>query len=300
MNTYLTNSYYQTFTSNSKKTPRTRYTQYVSDLYKMYQNTVNPFTFYEGDQLTYAEMGSALLDKIFSTYDAKLFDLVVISYWTHEFDPDYVACGPYFAEKYGIRAAIFDVSDQGTISPFTALQIIKQYLQGEDYHKGILLAFEQTTVPRNMTEFNLIPTISSAAALITEKNKHKETDFKLIENKILTSQQILHNFNIIEFIKSECERFNLSLNQVILVLKKGTFGWKSLQYHAHKFKDILNQLELQFYDYRPSCLSPIEYLHNQMHNQKSERSYYFILAEDIESLNHGYLLIKREGNHDFN
>lgn len=134
------------FPNRIPREPRERFIRYYHDLHHLEKSQfskLDVFTFTL--QYTYAELGEAILDKCKNDNILKNLDLLIVCYWTHEFDPDY-SCGAYFSDKYRLKGTSFDICDQGIMSPITALKIMQCYMK-HSIKNALLLCFDQSAIP---------------------------------------------------------------------------------------------------------------------------------------------------------
>jgi hypothetical protein len=165
-NIYMTHCYYNNFKNPIKKYPRSRYVEYYRDLHSLFNEPLADESFWQGSQYSYAELGRSVLDQADKDDRLRDLDLMVIATWAYEFDPDYASCGTHFAEHYKIKGLIFDVADQGVLSPVSAIQLIVRYLETDEYKSALLLVMEQTCIPRGKKfEFSCFPEMTAAMAI---------------------------------------------------------------------------------------------------------------------------------------
>jgi len=237
-NIHITASYCKTLAQRPTPAVRERYVQYYKDLHNLYEKQLSPETFYEGPGYSFTELGTSVLDECEKDGELADIDLMVVVYWAHEFDPDHSSCGPYFAEKYQIKGQIFDVCDQGTISLCTGLMIIKQYLQSETYKKAILLALEQTSIPRNKLDHCIIPSKSTASVFVLQKNIERKA-IELLDAEIISEHEIFNKkFNPISKIDEKIANYSEQKGKnnftTLLVNKRSDFFFKNYQYNNHQ------------------------------------------------------------------
>ena len=294
----ITDTYYKKFERNQPRELRERYTKYIHDLYKLYNTNLTESTFSEGGQFTYAEMGEEILEEIKKKHDLSSIDLVVVSYWVHECDPDYAACGPYLSEKFGMSSIIFDICDQGTIAPFSALEIIKSYHRHGNCKKSLLVLFEQTTVPRNKEEYDVIPNINSSLSFvienITDELLEKKIGYEILSSETVNEGLILNENNFIEnFLNSFIEKNLIDPSDVTVAIRKDSYIWKKIKYLQSSNLNSLNIKKFEHYDYSPGCIPPFEYIHNNFKQENKNSTHFIVLSEDVETMGFGCLLLKR-------
>ena len=274
------------------KIPRDRYKEYLYDLYKIYPGKVSEESFLEGSQLTYAELGDSLFESAGMQEKLAEIDLIILAHWSQEFDPDYASCGPYFLNKYKMKADIFDVCDQGTLAPFTALNILIQYLKQKRAKKVMLLCLEQTTIPRDKLMEDVIPLESGAVAIILG------TDEELAKLKVVCSEIIPETIsvdnlrNIDDFIMEELRGFNISQEKTLIFLRKNTLVQKIIHKKIFEGETSLLENQLRYLEQKPGCLSVFKRL-DSISKENEEYRFFLIIDEDVESLNMGYMLLER-------
>jgi len=144
---------------------RERYKVYYRDLYSVYEGDLSEKTFYQGDMLRFTEMAESILPEYFSALSKPDISLLIICYWTPEFDPDYSAPGPYFVYKYGLSCNSFDVTDCGSLASSTALWLGSSMASSNPDKNIVVLGLEQTTIPRDTSVKQSIPDSSRVAAI---------------------------------------------------------------------------------------------------------------------------------------
>src|SRR5690606_35338791 len=120
-NLYLTSHYHVLMPSKEIREPRRRFVRYYNDLFDMEGIAKPELTSYlQTFQYSYSELGDAVFASCQCEHVVSEIDLFIIAYWGHEFDPD-GSFGAYFAHKYNITARMFDICDQGILSPISAI-----------------------------------------------------------------------------------------------------------------------------------------------------------------------------------
>lgn len=184
--------YYQTLVSRAKQTPRVRFTQYYDDLSKItMQPAVDPVSYLQGTQYSYVALLNSILPTIQAEGHLNDLELIVISFWSPEFDPDY-ACGAYLCHRYAFAGKIVDISDCGFLSPFIALSAIQNYMQYGGIKCALLLSVDQTTVPHHaLIDKCLLPHCTSVCALLIVNQLSCVSGLQLILSKRLSGKFLL-------------------------------------------------------------------------------------------------------------
>src|SRR4051794_10984167 len=145
--------------------PRHRFVEYQEDLHRIAGERLDPASLVDGDQYTYVELADTVLDRA-GPAALKDLDVLVTSYWTPEFDPDFSAFGPYLHHRWSLTCQSFDVIDHGSISPALALLVLGGYLRGDGAATdGVLIGVEQSTVPQAVGA-NFPGPVRSSAGLV--------------------------------------------------------------------------------------------------------------------------------------
>jgi hypothetical protein len=269
--------------SREIKTPRARYQQYVNDLYTLYDATVSEQTFYEGGQYTYAELGDGLFQQEELSPLLRKLDMIIVAHWSQEFDPDYASCGPYFLQKYQLTADIFDVCDMGTVAPFMALKLLKDYQQTLASENAMVLCLEQDTIPRTLAAGDIVPSISGAVAVCVSathtKNCLRIHDVGIYPEKMLRDNA--HKF--VDFFLGFIESYKLSISTIQLVLRKNTLPWKLINSAIHSHQLSIKPEQLLFIKPQIGCLSAMEAI-SQLNRVSCNYRNVVMLDEDVESL----------------
>lgn len=169
------------------KQPRERFVRYYNDLYALegiQQPELNSYI--QTTQYSYSELGDALFAVCPFEQIIADVDLVVIAYWSHEFDPD-GSFGAYFANKYGITTRFFDVCDQGILSPICAIKIIQAFIDSGKANKAALVCFDQMAIPVEKGFIGAFPSKNSAHLIIFEAMYKPDTIYQVVEAKLLRS-----------------------------------------------------------------------------------------------------------------
>lgn len=186
---YITDTQYLVLPTKLSTKPRDRFVRYYNDLYDL-EKKVRPMpeTYSLGGQYTHAELGEHIL-KYYKDRDLlKSIELLVIAYWSHEFDPDY-SFGAYLCEKFGIQAKNFDICDQGILSPIIAMQVINCFISS-NINKALLICFDQTTIPINDDYKGPMPTENSAFSIIFERAKSINAKYKVVSAKCAKKEML--------------------------------------------------------------------------------------------------------------
>jgi len=292
----MTAGFYQVLANREPPVVRERYVQFYRDLYRLYDKQLSAGSFNEGPGYSYTELGTYLLDNCAKKGGLNNLDLMVVVYWAHEFDPDHSSCGPFFAETYGIKGPILDVCDQGSAAFFTGLNIIQQYMRHGKTKKAMLLALEQTSIPRDKADHPVLPVTNAAAAIVIQKDwpNDKPPSYRLLESQIILESQICTSlFDAVQFLKIKCHALELSPGEVMIVLKKSSYFFKNYQYNAVKEPEFCAVLQMIALEAIPGFMPIMQYLSQILNsNQVVEKSYILLIDEDAESLNTGYLLLQ--------
>ena len=182
------------------KEVRERYKVYYRDLYSVYKGALSEETFYQGDMLRFTEMAESILPEYLSALSKSDISLLIICYWTPEFDPDYSAPGPHFVYSYGLSCNSFDVTDCGSLASSTALWVASRMASSDPDKNIVVLGLEQTTIPRDASGKLSIPDSSRVAAITLGPQKdnssikyiqgghYSEGDLRVAESTDLLSE----------------------------------------------------------------------------------------------------------------
>lgn len=184
----LTSSYYVALPKRCAGTARERYVRYYQDLYQLYGESLNEETFNKGSQYSYTDLGDAVLAHCAEQHNLADVDLMIIAAWAHEFDPEYGSCAAYFSHRYNMNCSIFDMSDQGTLSAFQAIALIKQYLRQTLAVKAMLLILEQNSIPGSFLQDSMQ---CASQVLVFEKIPFANTSVELVCSGIVDSNNTL-------------------------------------------------------------------------------------------------------------
>lgn len=289
---YLNSAYAIALPETGGKVPRDRYIEYFNDLYNLYKGDVSPETFMEGSQYTYAELGDALFQNKVGLDQLQALDGIIVAHWSQEFDPDYASCGPYFLNKYQLKADIFDICDQGTIAGFTALKIMMHYHQSDSFKEGMVLCLEQTTIPRDKKYADIIPQESGALALFTSKVK-TENSIKLLNIDIIPENELIDNFNIIdEKILDMLSMTRDEIESTSIFIRKSSVVWKIIKNKILSNNTFFREKQFNFLEHKPGCLSALSLLTKRFSAEKN----ILMIDEDYETLAVAFLHLENRND----
>lgn len=294
MESFITLSVLEHFIKTEPKIPRDRYVDYFKDLYALYGSNISESTFIEGGQLTYSEIGIKLLSQLKKANDLVGYDALVAANWSYEFDPDHASCLPYFLDEYQLNCNIFDFSGVGTLSPLNALKLIFQIQKKNKSKKAILLALEQTTVPRNKLDYDLIPTIDGGVLLAIEASSSViKNSLKLVMMDFLRAQYFNERgFIITEYINALKKSYSIDRQNTRLFFAKSSAIYKRFKYESCQGDSIKNN-DIGFFDSRPGILPFMEQIHRLLISKENKQQYSIIFIEDHESNDVGCLLLEK-------
>lgn len=280
--------------------PRLRYTQYCEDLYRFHEKSIDQETYLYGGQYSLSKIGDEMMQHCREWFHN--LEMLVTASWSYDFDPDHTHCGPYLAERYHLHSDLFDVCNQGTLPVFTAVHLLQRYLENKIYKKGMILALEQTTIPRNIKDHDVIPKYDGGGALLIEyldnlkrQSKHSII-FKLLncwifDTSVLHLNKTTGLDNILKLIKPFIKQ-----NNVLFVTKKTNLIWKQLKTNIIQKKHNFLFYQFDHFSYEPSILTPLIYLdkfvQSYQHTDSNNPSLIILVDEDIESLNVGVILLE--------
>ena len=277
-----------TLPNQGNKIPRERYQQYVEDLYRIYPGKASPESYVEGGQYTYVELGQALFDAKFESPTLKNLDTLIVAHWSQEFDPDYAACGPYFLHHYQLNADVFDVCDQGSLAPFTALKILMQYQYAGKSETGMVLCLEQTTVPRDKNAGDLIPSENGALALSVSV---QHQGFQILAVDLLTEFQVLEAFQKLDqLILERLANVAFKLEETLVLIRKGTAVFRVFKHQMLRSQSRFVEDQLQFIPPQLGCLTAFK----KLAEQQWTRRFILLIEEDSESLGIAFALLENQ------
>lgn len=230
---WIKKTYYQKLPGNPIRPPRQRFTQYYADLcVENQQAPMHAESFTQGTQYTYVELFDSLLPSIQAAGDLDDLQLIVISFWSPEFDPDY-ACGAYLCHRYQFAGKIFDISDCGFLAPFIALAAIQVYMRQENITRALFLGADQTTVPYfESIKTQSFPQCASVGALLFAQDALLQSGLRFITAACVADQQL------IDFLLHTLEQEQIKLENVLLTCQQDSFD-KNFFITPLPFKNIV-------------------------------------------------------------
>ena len=281
---------------NQLKEPRPRFVQYYKDLYSHHGSEFDESVLREGSQATYSELGEAALSVCKKEGTLNEVDLMIATYWAYEFDPDHASCGAYLSEKFNLKCRIFDVCEQGTIAPFTAIKIANSFMKNKEINKAIVLVLEQTTIPRNKNDYDLIPSDTGAISIILEKSINTvgvKNHYRIRHADIILDNQM---------VKAADDLFMMLLKKIVnpnekritrVFIRKNSYVWKLFQYYADNIPPTVNVLP---FSSQVGCLQPWVALQNEISrladNNNSLLPNLVIVDQDVETFSTGILTLE--------
>lgn len=270
------------------KTPRDRYITYFQDLYRISDKTLSAESFRMGDQYSYTDIIEAVLETELPFSEFPAVSDVVFSYWTPEWDPEHSAFAPYFLWKAQLDAEIFDVCDVGSIATTTALHILSNTDSLEDQRIKVLVGMEQTSIPRNLSDCNLVPERSSGSVMFISNACTHKALFK-VEDSVYLNENIHYSepFALASRIKDLFAKHKLAASDCQLILQRGTSAFKQIDYLTDK-QDIdqalLTNAHFLANDYSVNKLPQLISSYARQSESRDPRWWLYI-DEDAESLN---------------
>jgi hypothetical protein len=295
INSYITNIYLQHMPKvSAKKEPRERYIKYFSDLYQFHQEDLSYDSFQDGAQYTNITIGDAIFTALKKEHHLSSFDLMIIANWSCDFDPDYAATGPYFLWRHQFDCNNFDISEQGTLGPLTALKIIKQYQTLQNSKKAMLLVTEQTTIPRNKERYDLIPAQDGGVALCLQTTTDKcRASLKILDIGFIYEANLLnHGLNLPKIIEEIKTRFGITKTEISVFVSKISLTYKSLQFYQNCNGTAPSSIQ-QYFDSRPGCLPLFECINKILLLNTAPTKNFLLFCEDSESAETAYILLEK-------
>jgi hypothetical protein len=291
---YVDGSFYYQFAERQDIEVRERFKQYYRDLHDRYNEPLDETTFANGSGYKFNELGYPIFDYCLKHGYLKKIDLMIASYWAHEFDPDHASCGPHFAHKYDFDCNMFDVLDQGSICTLTALNLIKKYQDNNASQNALCFALDQNSIPCAANGCFPMPTKNVAAAAMLSKQQTDNSFIKILDIKLWSEQKICDlRYDILADLLKTLEEKNLSLTDCIICCKRNTAVYRAIELYKYQHLDIKDKLQFYFQQLDCACSDSL-YLIDQL-NQKAwqpKEKYVLILEEDVESLACGLLMLE--------
>ena len=283
---YVTAAHHHVLPSRAPtRVPRDRFVTYQRDLHRMANQVLDEQSLLSGDQYTYAELADALLERVGSEVLPDL-DVLVTSYWTPEFDPEFSAFGPYLHHRWSLKCHSFDAIDQGSLSPTLALSVLADFLEADDEaNNGLLLGVEQTTMPHAVGANLPRPRQSSAGAIRLSRNQ-EGAKAEILATAWFGEQQVLQTeFRLDHTLAAWCTEFDIVMEDVTLVIRRDTFLYRSLQYWRDRQPG--RTWKFEYLSPTPSCMHVFEWL-----AAEDGSGWYVFVDEDVESLAAAAVLIR--------
>ncbi len=286
----MTASWYQRFPARIPHEPRDLYKECYRDLYHLYKEPLSEETFLEGSQYTQSEMGEALFKEIAATRNLTSLDLILCVFYVPEFDSIHSSCAAYLTHQFAVECPFFDISDAGTLGPFIALKLAKEYGK-ERPQRIMIMGLEQTSVPRNLARHDLIPIHDEAAALFLESGPlNPSSCYGIHSVEMVSETQVYQHFDVVKKIQSLIA--DHPIEDVLCLMSQDLFSYKKLNYAMAKGLIPLQKENFKFLPARVGTVKVLEALAELQHST-SKQSCVIVIDEDIASLNLGILCLKK-------
>ena len=278
-----------------RQQPRDRYVTYFEDLYRISDKTLSTETFVLGDQYSYTDIIDEVLAEGLPFDECRSVSDVVFSYWTPEWDPSYSAFGTYFLWKSELDAEIFDVCDVGSIATTTALHLLFNMDDTDDVTTKVVVGLEQTSVPRNLAEHNIMPTRSSGSALFVS-NGNDHGAFCKLEDSVYINENLIYQeqYALANAIGQLLLRHDIDSKDCALILKRVSRAYKELDYLTDKRElepTLLGNAVFVPNNHSVNELAALLATRRDPANA-DQRPYRLYLDEDAESLNTTITLLR--------
>lgn len=166
---------------------RPRFTEYLADLYKQLNNELESLSLEDGDKLSYLEVVTPLLNSLKLKGMLNNVDLLFLVNWSPEIDPEHSSYGPHLIQTWLPKAKLYNVGDQGLMSLFTALKLIRNFFNSTVQNCLILIP-EQNTFPLPINYSNLNRPVVSGAGAIKLTFSTKPDSWRITEIDIQDTQ----------------------------------------------------------------------------------------------------------------
>ena len=271
--------------------PRDRYITYHDDLYRSTGEPLELQSLLTGDQYTHVELADTLFERVGEAILPHL-DVMVTSDWVPEFDPEFSAFGPYLHHRWSLTCQSFDVTDQGSIAPVLALNVLKDYLLADaESQTGLVLGVEQSTVPQGIEAHFPGPQKSSVGAVRLSKNRTHAAAEILTTAFFPETQVIEPTFSVQGLLKQWCEQFSLDRSTVTLAIRRNTYLYRKLCYWQELETDAPSRL--CFLPAQYSCMTLFDWLTRYCADEPRYGNECLFIDEDVESLAAAAALIRR-------
>jgi hypothetical protein len=272
--------------------PRARFVEYQEDLHRIAGLTLDRSSLTRGDQYTYVE----LADTLFSTVGHEcLRDLgvLVISYWTPEFDPDISAFGPYLHHRYSLGCHSFDLIDRGSISPVLALLVLGEYLLADERSgNGALLGVEQSTVPV-ATGANFPGPARSSAGLLRLSRHPRGSVAEILGMAMLSEDRVLDPAFGIAALTACCGQADIDPADLTIAIRRDTFLYRSW---SRQLEGREWPCRIRFLPAESSCMALFGWLSAELAAGRDGDTRILFVDEDVESLAAAAVLVKVTGS----
>lgn len=185
---YIIDKKYQPYIASLPSEIKPLYQDHFEFLYDCYDKKLDLNTLHEGAGYLPTQWVEPFLRDFLKPHSSEPIAVFASAQWVPGFDPDIVSINLHLFHEFGLQGELFDVVHRGNLSTLTALLLMKRYPYMPNA-QALCLAWDQTTVPREINSTAKIPEACVTAALLCCKNKPLDHENNLHINEIQ-----LHNY----------------------------------------------------------------------------------------------------------
>jgi hypothetical protein len=184
---YIIDKKYQPYVASTTSAIKPSYQDHFEFLYDCYHKKLDLNSLHEGAGYLPTEWVEPFLRDFLKPHQCNQIAVFASAQWVPAFDPDIVSINLHLFHEFRLQGELFDVVHRGNLSTLTALLLMKRY-QYKANDQALCLAWDQTTVPREINSTAKIPEACVTAALLCSKNKPSHHENSLHINEIQLHQ----------------------------------------------------------------------------------------------------------------
>jgi hypothetical protein len=305
-NCYITFSQNLHLAQGNSKIPKVSFKNYYADLYHLYNQEISSESYLSGGQYSFAEIGEQLLMLASAAHNFNQPEFIILSHWSNEFDPKYSHCGPYLQQKFNLTQNWLDICEQGSLAGITGLILLKKLISQNIIVTGMLLALEQSTQPRNLSDQNILPEgnggclmrLSASNITGAVSNNPNKTICQLHHAQIYTRRTSEPELKFFLFLVKILTKCLPRLENLTIAVKPNSWIWQNLTNWDNPILKLV-KFNLQPLANEASLLTVLDFIHTTndlIQSESNSKNYFLVLDQDIESDDIGILLLEPTKN----
>jgi hypothetical protein len=301
MNVYIRDALYNPVPSNPGNTfPKQRAVEFEEDLFEHAGKTLNWDTVTTGTRHSYTDLGTPLLEALTKNEQLHPQSMLVLSYWTPEYNPEYSAFGPYFLHRFLPGGSVADVCDRGSLTGYAALKIALSHVRcrseqapaGEET-TAVVLGLEQNTIVRDGIDHLPVPAGAAAGAIVLSSRPSERCGRLLDAGIVPETSQISGEFRLPDFVAGVCATNAVDPACLNVLTPFDGYPAKSDRYRMKCEGRTERAFAIRHIAGDVSAMRPYRALHGSLRGPLTrERRFALLIDEDVETMAIGWALFE--------